>query len=161
MALCIPIHLRQRTSRVYQDLRLLFRVLTSFVPPVHNQGVSLAPLQGLALWIIFLPTTGSFFVLSLTDLSSMFSRLAPCGGRFPSLLHISSSFPVTAGFSSQLLLLRVQSNCDRAFFCIPPLLCCLYLRPLDITHQLPCVIIHTLCKDCVEYPYNLTGHCHH
>ena len=43
-------------------------VLTSFVPPVHNQGVSLAPLQGLALWKIFLPTTGSFFVLLITDL---------------------------------------------------------------------------------------------
>ena len=25
-------------------------VLTSFVPPVHNQGVSLAPRQGHALW---------------------------------------------------------------------------------------------------------------
>ena len=44
------------------------RVLTSFVPPVHNQGAGLAPLQGLALWKIFLPATGSFFVISLTDL---------------------------------------------------------------------------------------------
>ena len=61
MALCMPIHLRQRTSRVYQDHLHLCRVLTSFVPPVHNQGVSLAPLQGHALWKIFLPTTGSFF----------------------------------------------------------------------------------------------------
>jgi hypothetical protein len=43
-------------------------VLTSFVPPVRNQGVSLAPLQGLALWKKFLPTTGSFFVIHLTDL---------------------------------------------------------------------------------------------
>ena len=68
MALCIPIHLRQRTSRVYQDHPHFCRVLTSFVPPVHNQGVSLAPLQGHALWKIFLPTTGSFFVISLTDL---------------------------------------------------------------------------------------------
>ena len=39
------------------------RVLTSFVPPAHNQGVSLAPLQGRALWTKFLPTTGSFFVV--------------------------------------------------------------------------------------------------
>ena len=62
MALCVPFHLRQRTSRVYQDHLLFFRVLTSFVPPVHNQGVCFAPLQGLALWKIFLPTTGSFFV---------------------------------------------------------------------------------------------------
>ena len=40
-------------------------VLTSFVPPAHNQGVSFAPVQGLALWKIYLPTTGSFFVLHL------------------------------------------------------------------------------------------------
>ena len=63
MALCIPFLLRQRTSHVYQDHPHLCRVLTSFVPPVHNQGVGLAPLQGLALWKIFLPTTGSFFCI--------------------------------------------------------------------------------------------------
>ena len=62
MALCMPLLLRQRTSRVYQDLPHFFGVLTSFVPPVHNQGVSSAPNLGHALWIIFLPTTGSFFV---------------------------------------------------------------------------------------------------
>ena len=77
MALCIPIHLRQRTSRVYQDHLHLCRVLTSFVPPVHNQGVSLAPLQGHALWKIFLLTTSSFFVLSITDLFCMNSSPAP------------------------------------------------------------------------------------
>ena len=31
-------------------------------------GIITAPLQGLALWNIFLLTTGSFFVISLTDL---------------------------------------------------------------------------------------------
>ena len=68
MALCIPIHLRQRTSRVYQDHPTISdQVLTSLVPPVHNQGVSSAPLQGHALWKIFLPTTGSFFVCCITD----------------------------------------------------------------------------------------------
>jgi len=40
-------------------------VPTSFVPPAHNQGVSLAPFQGRALWKKFLPTTGSFFVNNL------------------------------------------------------------------------------------------------
>ena len=50
------------------------------VPPVHNQGVSLAPLQGHALWKIFLPTTGSFFVFCITD---FFSVTAPFSGRFP------------------------------------------------------------------------------
>jgi len=40
-------------------------------------------LQGHALWKIFLLTTGSFFVLSLTDLTSMAPGTAPFGGRFP------------------------------------------------------------------------------
>ena len=113
MALCIPIHLRQRTSRVYQDHPHFCRVLTSFVPPVHNQGVSLAPLQGHALWIIFLPTTGSFFVISLTDLSHMLPSPAPFGGRFPGSFPILSSFPVTAGFNPQSEFLKVQPNYDR------------------------------------------------
>ena len=47
-------------------------VLTSFVPPVHDQGVSSAPLQGHALWKIFLPTTGSFFLCFITDFLSSF-----------------------------------------------------------------------------------------
>ena len=38
------------------------RVPTSFVPPAHNQGVSLAHLRGHAPWKLFLLTTGSFFV---------------------------------------------------------------------------------------------------
>ena len=45
-------------------------VLTSFVLPIHNPGVSLAPRQGLALWNLFLPTTRSFFVF-ITDLLSV------------------------------------------------------------------------------------------
>ena len=69
----------------------LYRVLTSLVPPVHNQGVSLAPLQGHALWKIFLPTTGSFFVCCITD---FFPATAPSGGRFPVTFHlfIASSY---------------------------------------------------------------------
>ena len=63
----------------------LCRVLTSLVPPVHNQGVSLAPLQGHALWKIFLPTTGSFFVCCITD---FFPATAPSGGRFPVTFHL-------------------------------------------------------------------------
>ena len=119
MALCIPFLLRQRTSRVYQDHPYFCGVLTSFVPPVHNQGVSLAPLQGHALWIIFLPsigmtTTGSFFVISLTDLSHMLPSPAPFGGRFPGSFPILSSFPVTAGFNPQSKFLKVQPNYDRA-----------------------------------------------
>ena len=62
MALSIAIHLWQQTSRLYQDHQHFCRVLTSFVPPAHIQGASLAPVQGLALWKIFLPATGSFFL---------------------------------------------------------------------------------------------------
>ena len=65
MASCVPFHLWQRTFRFYQDHPFLRGVLTFFVPPAHNQGVSSAPLQGLSLWEIFLPTTGSFFLLYL------------------------------------------------------------------------------------------------
>ena len=69
----------------------LCQVLTSLVPPIHNQGVSLAPLQGHALWKIFLPTTGSFFVCCITD---FFPATAPSGGRFPVTSHffIASSY---------------------------------------------------------------------
>ena len=69
----------------------LYRVLTSLVPPVHNQGVSLAPLQGHALWKIFLSTTGSFFVCCITD---FFPATTPSGGRFPVTFHlfIASSY---------------------------------------------------------------------
>lgn len=63
----------------------LCRVLTSLVLPVHNQGVSSAPLQGHALWNIFLPTTGSFFVCCITD---FFPVTAPSGGRFPVAFHL-------------------------------------------------------------------------
>ena len=165
MALCMPLLLRQRTSRVYQDHPHLFGVLTSFVPPVHNQGVSLAPLQGHALWKIFLLTTGSFFVLSLTDLSRMLPSPAPSGGRFPGSFPILSSFPVTAGFNPQSKFLKVQPGYDRALsvcvFSVSSLLCCLYLRPPDITHHFPRIIIHPLCQDCVEYPQNLTCHRYH
>ena len=63
----------------------LCRVLTSLVPPVHNQGISSAPLQGHALWNIFLPTTGSFFVCCITD---FFHVTAPSGGRFPVTFHL-------------------------------------------------------------------------
>ena len=162
MALCIPSHLRQRTSRVYQDPRHFCRVLTSLVPPVHNQGVSLAPLQGHALWWLFLPTTGSFFfVLSLTDLFKYQYLTAPYGGRFPDSVFILLSLPVTAEFNSPQLFLKVQFNCDRTLPVCLCLLRCLQLWPSDITHQFHWVIIHTLCQDCVEYPNNLTCHCYY
>ncbi len=125
MALCIPLLLRRRTSHVYQDHPHFFGVPTSFVPPVHNQGVSLAPLQGHALWKIFLLTTGSFFVLSLTDLSRMFPSPAPFGGRFPSSFPIPSSRPVTAGFSPQPKALKAQSSRGRV---LP--VCVFYLFPV-------------------------------
>lgn len=57
------------------------RFLTSFVPPAHNQGVSLAFLQGHALWRVFLLTTGSFLCNCLLTPASVIS--APFGGRIP------------------------------------------------------------------------------
>ena len=136
MALCMPLLLRQRTSRVYQDHPHLFGVLTSFVPPVHNQGVSLAPLQGHALWMIFLPTTGSFFVLSLTDLFCMLHKPAPRGGRFPGLFLIPFSFPATAEFNSQNCFLKAQFNCSRHIpsfpsGCYPACICGLLISPIS------------------------------
>ena len=71
------------------------RVPTSFVPPAHNQGVSLAPLQGRALWKKFLPTTGSFYVFA----DSGFRSPAPFGGRF------LMSFPFHHSLSGAGLLL--------------------------------------------------------
>ena len=68
MALYIHLHLWLGSSGVYLDM--LLNVLTSFVLPIHNPGVSLAPCQGLALWNLFLPTTRSFFVF-ITDLLSV------------------------------------------------------------------------------------------
>ena len=133
MALCMPFLLRQRTSRVYQDHLHRCRVLTSFLPPVHNQGVSLAPNQGLALWKIFLPTTGSFFVLNLTDLFCTIPKPAPCGGRFPCSFLIQFSFFVTAEFNSQYSLLKTQLSCDRVLLfvnvCYAACTCGLLMSP--------------------------------
>lgn len=104
----------------------LMCVLTSFVPPVHNQGVSLAPNQGPALWKIFLPTTGSFFVLFLTDFICMIPKPAPYGGRFPCSFLILFSLSVTAEFNFPHPLSKTKFNCDRILlFIYLPLLCCL------------------------------------
>ena len=163
MALCMPFHLWQRTSRIYQDHLHRCGVLTSFLPPVHNQGVSFAPLQGHALWKIFLPTTGSFFVLNLTDLFCSIPEPAPCGGRFPCSFLIQFSFFVTAEFNSLHSLLKTQFNCDRVllFYDWLLLLCCLHLWSPDVFQQFCSIIINTFGKDCIKYPYQLTGHCHH
>ena len=121
MALCIPFHLWQRTSRVYQDLLRLRRVLTSFVPPAHNQGVSFAPVQGLALWKIYLPTTGSFFSY-IYWLPARFLIPAPCGGRFPvndsTCLQLSCHSWIQSTSSSSW----AQFNCDKHGSTIPVLL---------------------------------------
>ena len=139
MALCIPIHLRQRTSRAYQDHLHFCRVLTSFVPPVHNQGVSLAPLQGRALWNIFLPTTGSFFCIKSYWPVLYESRTAPCGGRFPDSLFIPFSFPVTAEFNSLQLLLKAQFNRNRV---LPVFFLLVMLSTSAVSWCLPSVSPH-------------------
>ena len=95
------------------------RVLTSFVPPVHNQGVSLAPLQGPALWKIFLPTTGSFFVISLTVLHG--SRAGTLRWTFrPACSTCLPAFPVMAGLSSRRRLPEAQSSRGRVLSVLIP-----------------------------------------
>ncbi len=116
MALCILIHLRQRTSRVYHDPPVISgRVLTSFVPPVHNQGVSSAPNQGLALWKIFLPTTGSFFVFFITDFSLCNSTFQ---WTFSCYILILSNTAIVVGFNIQAPLLYLNAQTNRDTLCL-------------------------------------------
>lgn len=89
------------------------RVPTSFVPPIHILGAGLAPLQGPALWKIFLPATGSFFGFVVTDLSGLIPFPAPSGGRFPGLFLIPFSFPVTAEFNHHRTSISAQFNCNK------------------------------------------------
>ena len=153
MALCIPIHLRQRTSRVYQDHPTISdQVLTSLVPPVHNQGVSSAPLQGHALWNIFLPTTGSFFVCFITDF------LPSCNSTFQWTFSCCIPFfilPATvAGLSIQAFFTQMLKPTTICCFLI--FLCCHYcFRPYDITQHLLTIIIYTFCQYRVEDPDQL------
>lgn len=84
-----------------------------FVPPIHIPGAGLAPLQGPALWKIFLPATGSFFVFVVTDLSGLIPFPAPSGGRFPGLFLIPFSIPVTAEFNPHRASISIQFNCNK------------------------------------------------
>ena len=67
--------------------------LTSFVPPAHIRGVGPAFLQGHALRRIFLPTTGSFYVVCRLQFrfSSTFRRTFPGEPSLSSLPHGSRS----------------------------------------------------------------------
>ncbi|MGN0276529.1 MAG: hypothetical protein ACI4CZ_04975, partial [Hominisplanchenecus sp.] len=99
----------------------------------------LAGRTGLALWKIFLPTTGSFFVFNLTDLFGTLSEPAPCGGRFPGSFFIPFSFPVTAEFNSQQPLLKTQLNRDRVLSILfpadyyPACICGLLMSPISFS----------------------------
>ena len=80
MGLCLTMHVNLgmslRKTKYPPGSSLSPEVLTSFVLPAHNQGVSYAPIRGHAPWKIFLPTTGSFFVFLITDslpVSALFS----------------------------------------------------------------------------------------
>ena len=128
------------------------RVLTSLVPPVHNQGVSSAPLQGHALWNIFLPTTGSFFVCFITDF------LPSCNSTFQ--WTFSYCIPIfilpatVAGLSIQAFFTQMLKPTTICCFLI--FLCCHYcFRPYDITQHLLTIIIYTFCQYRVEDPDQL------
>ena len=131
---------------------LLHRVLTSLVPPVHYQGVSLAPLQGLALWNIFLPTTGSFFVSFITDFlpscNSTSQWTFSCCIPFFILPATVAGLSIPA-FSTQMLK-------PTTIYCFLIFLCCHYrFRPYDITQHLLTIIIDTFCQYRVEDPDQL------
>ena len=117
------------------------RVPTSFVPPIHNQGVSSAFYQGRALWRRFLPTAGSFFVCLITD-SLPAQHLA-------------------ADVICDILPYSVAVQ-DTAVIVLLSLLRCLQidLRPSDIADHLLWIVVHLLCQHDVEDPDQLTGDCH-
>ena len=136
------------------------RVLTSFVPPFHNQGVSLAPLQGHALWKIFLPAAGSFFVISLTDLHA--SLTGALRRTFPQPVpHTSQPFLSWLDSAPGTVCRRLSPTLTGYYLFLFPLLCRLYLRPPDAAQQLLRVIPDTFCKDYIKYPQHLAGYRHY
>ena len=156
MALCIPIHLRQRTSRVYQDHPTISdQVLTSLVPPVHNQGVSSAPLQGHALWNIFLPTTGSFFVCFITDF------LPSCNSTFQWTFSCYIPFfsAVVADLNAQIFSLSAQISHESPYF--PVTLCshCNF-RSYDVLQHLLTIISNAFRQNQVENSDQLARNCY-
>ena len=132
MAFCVPLHLRQRTSRVYQDHLHFRRVLTSFVPPVHIRGVSLAPVQGLCPMENIPADYRLILCFSVTDFC-MIPIPAPFGRRFPGLFLMSPAFllrldsvlcrlrrklnPTVAGFFIFLLILTLMLPASAACGC--------------------------------------------
>ena len=121
-------------------------VLTSFVPPIHNQGVSLAPRQGHALWKIFLLTNGSFLYILITDFASSFLH-QHCYQR-----TLSDTF---------CSLLAVLSQPPHCYFVVSSgCLWHVYCRSSDITEHLVRIIVHTLRQHCVEDSYQLTCYSH-
>ena len=164
MALCIPVPLWWCTSRVYQDHLNLEspHFLRSTYPQPGCQLSSFTgscPLENIPAdyWLIL-------FIISLTDLSGMSHVPAPCGGRFtrtfamppsclpqlnPILESLAQAPDSTVAVCFLLLLSLYLSDFD---------LCRLYLRPLDISHELFRIIVHPFCQNRIEYPQNLAGY---
>ena len=118
-------------------------ILTSFVLPIHNQGVSLAPLQGHAPWKIFLPTTGSFFVFLITD-------LLPASALFPAdvicyILLCSGTVHLTASYIVSFLFL-----CSLHVYC----------RSLDISQHLCRIILYAFCQHGIKDSDQFCCNCH-
>ena len=151
MAFCVPLHLRQRTSHVYQDLLHSCSVLTSFVPPVHIRGVSLAPFQGLCPMEIIPADYWLILCFYVTDFS-MIPIPAPFGGRFPGLFLMSPAFlprldsvlcrlcrklnPTAAGVFMFLLILTLM---------LPAPVVCGYLSSVFADHSLiPFLELHRI-----------------
>jgi len=125
MALCNPSLYGSKPPMSNRIIRTHTRVLTSFVLPIHNQGVSLAPLQGHALWKKFLPTTGSFLCVLITT-----------------LLLVSDLLSVVALFSADVFLLLPTHF---------TFLRCLLNWALYVSHHFLCIIYNSFCQHCIKY----------
>ena len=110
--------------------------LTSFVPPAHNQGVSLAPQQGHALWKVFLPTTGSSLYLVLLTPDSANQHLSADVSRLTPLLSSSSWKPVFLPVAGTRQLLLKLPGSGRKRFCWPFISVLCDRRSSDISHHL-------------------------
>lgn len=118
-------------------------VLTSFVLPIHNQGVSSAPTRGRTPWNISLPTTGSFFVFLITDLLPVSALLS--ADVFCYILLCSVTAHLTASCIVSFCFLRSLH---------------IYCRPFDISKHLCRIIFYTFCKHSIKDSDQFRCNCH-
>ena len=127
------------------------RVLTSLVPPVHNQGVSSAPNQGHMPYGDYSCRllAHSLYVLLLTFFLQQHFQWT-----FSYCIPIFILPATVAGLSIQAFFTQMLKPTTICCFLI--FLCCHYcFRPYDITQHLLTIIIYTFCQYRVEDPDQL------